>query len=68
MTHKDFINYRYNPAYTIVADDRNELKKYYNLSIIYADKGKLYKLKRGYGEMSKLFLIWMIFLIIMMLY
>ena len=58
MTHKDFINYRYNPAYTIVADDRNELKKYYNLSIIYADKGKLYKLKRGYGEMSKLYYIY----------
>ena len=56
MTHKDFINYRYNPAYTIVADDKLNLN--YSLKIIYADKGKLYKLKRAYGEMSKLYYIY----------
>ena len=46
MTHKDFNNLRKNKIYNIVADDY--------LNVIYADKGELYKLKRGYGEMAKL--------------
>ena len=44
MTHKDFINYRYNPAYTIVADDESQLKNKYYLKIIFATNGKLYNL------------------------
>lgn len=58
VTHKDFINYRHNPAYTIVADNKYQLKNKYNLSIIYADKGKLYKLRNCYSEMSKLYYIY----------
>ena len=54
MTHKDFNNYRYNSAYTIVANDQSQLKGKYNLSIIFANKGKLYKLRRAYCEMSLL--------------
>ena len=61
MTHKDFINYRKNPVYTIVADDKSQLKKKYNLSVIYADKGKLYKLNRAYSEMSQLYYIYQLY-------
>ena len=58
MTHKDFKNYRYNRVYTIVADDKTELKEKYNLDIIFANKGKLYNLSRAYSEMSKLYYIY----------
>jgi len=58
ITHKDFENFRYNPIYTIVADDKSELKNKYNLKIIYANEGKLYNLKRAYSEMSKLHYIY----------
>jgi len=61
MTHKDFNLKRRNSVYTIVADDKSQLKKKYNLSIIYAENGKLYKLKRAYGEMSKLYYIYQLY-------
>ncbi len=54
MTHKDFNNLRKNKIYNIVADDNSQLKNKYNINVIYADKGELYNLRRGYGEMSKL--------------
>ena len=58
MTHKDFKNYRYNPIYSIVADDNSELKNKYNLDIIYANRGKLFNMSRAYSEMSKLYYIY----------
>ena len=58
MTHKDFINHRYNKAYSIVADDITQLKNKYKLNVIFANNGKLYKMKRAYGEMSKLYYIY----------
>ena len=61
MIHKDFVNYRYNPVYSIVVDHKSLLKYKYNLNIIYADKGKLYKLRRAYGEMSKLYYIYSLY-------
>ena len=61
MAHKDFKNYRYNPIYTIVADDESELQKKYRLNIIYAKEGKLYNLKRAYGEMSRLYYIYQLY-------
>ena len=33
MTHKDFENFRYNPAYTIVADNKSILKNKYKLKL-----------------------------------
>jgi len=61
MAHKDFKNYRYHPIYTIVADDESELQKKYRLNIIYAKEGKLYNLKRAYGEMSRLYYIYQLY-------
>ena len=61
MTHKDFNLQRTNSAYTIVADDKSQLKQKYNLSIIYAENGRLYKMKRAYGEMSKLYYIYQLY-------
>jgi len=61
MTHKDFKNYRFNPVYTIVADDISQLKKNYSLNVIYAKEGKLFNMKRGYGEMSKLYYIYQLY-------
>ena len=58
MTHKDFKNYRYNPSYIIVADDKSQLKEKYNLTVLYADKGYLYNMRKNYGEMSKLYYIY----------
>ena len=52
MTHKDFINYRYNKVYSIVADDKSQLKNKYNLDVIFANEGKLYRMSRAYCEMS----------------
>ena len=54
MAHKDFENLRYNPIYNIVVDDKTQLKKNYNLNIIYANEGKLYNFRKAYAEMSKL--------------
>ena len=61
MTHKDFINFRYNSAYTIVADDKSELKNKYNLDVIFATEGKFYNKRRGYGELSKLYYIYQLY-------
>ena len=61
MTHKDFRNYRFNPVYRIVADDKSQLKNKYNLTIIFANKGELYNKKRAYGEMSKLYYIYQLY-------
>ena len=61
MTHKDFDNERYNPVYNIVADDKSQLKNNYSLNVIYADKGKLYNLRKAYGEMSKLYFIYQLY-------
>ena len=58
ITHKDFNNNRHNPIYTIVADDKSQLKKNYSLHILYAEKSKLYKKKRAYGEMAKVYYIY----------
>ena len=61
MAHKDFYNIRYNPIYNIVVDDKSQLKNKYNLNIIYANDGKLYNMKRAYGEMSKLYYIYQLY-------
>ena len=57
MTHKDFVNPRYNPVYNIVADNKGQLKNKYIHKIFYSKKSKLYNMRRAYGEMSKLLLI-----------
>ena len=61
ITHKDFTNYRYNPAYTIIADDESQLKNKYELKTIFATKGKLYKIKTAYSEMSKIYYIYQLY-------
>ena len=43
---------------TIVADDKSQLKNKYNLNILYAKKSKLYKMKRAYCEMAKIYYIY----------
>ena len=58
MTHKDFDCEIYNPIYNIVADDKKQLKKNYNLDILYASQSTLYNKKRAYSEMSKLYFIY----------
>lgn len=58
MAHKDFVNYRYNKVYSIVADDKSQLKNKYNLDVIFANEGKLYRMRRAYCEMSKLYYIY----------
>ena len=61
MTHKDFMNKRYNPIYYIVADDKKKLKHKYNLNIINTKTGKLYKMRRAYCEMSKVYFIYQMY-------
>ena len=61
MTHKDFDCEIYNPIYNIVADDKKQLKKNYNLDILYASQSTLYNKKRAYGEMSKLYFIYQLY-------
>ena len=61
MAHKDFNNCRYNPVYHIVVDDKSQLKKKYNLNIIYTNEGKLLNMTRAYGEMSKLYFIYQLY-------
>lgn len=61
ITHKDFNNYRYNPIYNIVADDKSELENNYKLNIIYANESKLYNISRGYSEMSKIYYIYQLY-------
>ena len=61
MAHKDFINYRYNKVYSIVIDDKSQLKNKYNLNVIYANEGKLYQMNRAYSEMSQLYFIYQLY-------
>ena len=61
MIFKKFLLFRYNPVYSIVVDDKSLLKNKYNLDIIYADKGKLYNLKRAYSEISQLYYIYSLY-------
>ena len=42
LAHKDFKNYRFNPVYNIVVDEKSQLKDNYNLNILYANEGKLF--------------------------
>ena len=58
IAHKDFINYRYNKVYSIVTNDKSQLKNKYNLSVNFANNGKLYKMKRAYCEMSQIYYIY----------
>ena len=44
-----------------MADDKTQLKKKYNLSVIYADKGMLYQKRYSYAEMSKLYYIYQLY-------
>ena len=62
LTHKDFINHRYNSVYNIVADDKMQLNRTYNLNVIYASDGILYNKKRGYCEMEKIYYIYQLYL------
>jgi len=61
MTHKDFKNYRYNPVYSIVANNRKLFKKKYKLDTFFAIEGKLYKMSRAYGEMSNIYYIYQLY-------
>lgn len=62
ITHRDFQNNRHNPVYNIVADDKSQLKNNYtNISIIYANEGKLYNKRRAYCEMSKIYYIYQLY-------
>jgi len=61
MTHKDFVNYRYNSVYNIVVDNKSLLKNKYNLNVIYANEGKLYNMSRAYGEMAKIYFIYQLY-------
>ena len=61
MTHKDFKNYRYNPAYNIVFNGKNEPKEKYDLNIILANNTRLSKMNRAYGEMSQLYYIYQLY-------
>jgi len=61
MTHKDFKNYRYNPAYNIVFNGNNPPKKKYGLKVILANNTRLTKMNRAYGEMSQLYYIYQLY-------
>ena len=61
MTHKDFKNYRYNPVYSIVANNRKLFKKKYNLDTFFVTEGKLYKKNRAYSEMSNIYYIYQLY-------
>ena len=56
ITHKDFKNYRYNPAYKIIANDPSKLNNTYNLEVFYGEENnKLKDMDAAYGEMSKFY-------------
>jgi len=56
VAHKDFQNYRYNPAYKIIANDPSKLHNKYNLDVLYCDENsKLKDMDGAYGEMSKFY-------------
>ena len=62
LAHKDFKNYRFNPVYNIVVDEKSQLKDNYNLNVLYANEGKLFNLKKAYCEMGKLYYIYQLYL------
>ena len=55
VAHKDFNNSLKNQIYKILADDPTQLKNNYSIQILYANKGKLFKKRKSYAEMSKLY-------------
>ncbi len=59
--HKDFNNCRLNPVYNIVADEKSQLNENYNLNVIYANEGKLFNKKKSYGEMAKIYYIYLLY-------
>ena len=58
MTHKDFNNILTKKIYKIVADEPKQLSMKYDLEVLYANNGKLYKKSKAYGEMAKLYYIY----------
>jgi hypothetical protein len=58
VAHKDFNNSLTNPIYKILADDPTQLKNNYSLHILYTNKGKLFKKRKSYAEMSKLYYVY----------
>lgn len=60
--HKDFKNYKNNPVYKIIADEKSELKDKYNLNILYANERKLNNKRISYSEMRKLYYIYQMYL------
>ena len=61
ITHKDFKNYRYNPIYSIVTNNKKHFIKKYILDTFFAIEGKLYKMKRAYSEMWHIYYIYQIY-------
>jgi hypothetical protein len=58
VAHKDFNISLTNQAYKILADEPNQLKNNYSLQVLYANKGKLFKMRKSYAEMSKLYYVY----------
>jgi len=60
--HKDFSTSLTSPIYKILCDEKVQLKKEYNLTIIETNKDNILTLKRrGYGENSKIHYIWKLY-------
>ena len=58
VAHTDFSNNLTNQIYKILADDPSQLKNKYNLQVFFANKGKLFKMRKSYAEMSKLYYVY----------
>ena len=58
VAHKNFKNYRYNPAYSIVFNGKSKFNNNYNLDVIFANNTRLNKMGRAYGEMAQLYYIY----------
>ena len=58
VAHTDFSNNLTNQIYKILADDPSQLKNKYNLQVFFAYKGKLFKMRKSYAEMSKLYYVY----------
>ena len=60
--HKDFSTSLTSPFYKILCDEKVQLKKEYNLTIIETSKDNILTLKRrGYCENSKIYYIWKLY-------
>ena len=59
--HKDFKNYRFNPVYNIIVDEKSQLKDNYNLNVLHAEEGKLFNKRKAYCEMEKLYYIYQLY-------